>query len=89
MQRSFWRFKKSFGSFDHYIWEYVDFKPIENNFKELKDVPATTTLSDIISKDLKKRGMKFVGSTIIYAYMQAIGLVNDHIASCWLNSFFN
>ena len=72
-----------FGSFSKYIWAYVDDKPIINKFKERKDVPATTLLSDEISKDLKKRGFKFVGSTIIYAYMQATGMVNDHTIDCF------
>lgn len=81
----FLEIQKECGSFDKYIWKYVNFKPIKNQFKALKDLPASTPLSDIISKDLKKRGMKFVGSTIIYAFMQAIGLINDHIESCWLN----
>lgn len=73
-----------FGSFDKYIWEFVDNNPILNKFKSIDLVPAKTELSDKISKDLKKRGMSFVGSTIIYAYMQAIGLVNDHVKGCFL-----
>lgn len=77
--------QKEFGSFDAYIWRFVNGQPIINQPKDLKDIPTKTGLSDLISKDLKKRGMSFVGSTIIYAYMQAIGLVNDHIKSCWLN----
>jgi DNA-3-methyladenine glycosylase I len=75
--------QKEFGSFDKYIWEFVDNKPVKNHFKTLKDVPAKTELSDKISKDLKRRGMSFVGSTIIYAYMQAIGIVDDHTKNCF------
>jgi len=72
------------GSFDNFLWSYVDHKPIVNRYEKLEDLPATTPLSDKISKDLKKLGFKFVGSTIIYAYMQAIGMVNDHIVSCFV-----
>jgi len=79
----FMEVQHEFGSFSKYIWAYVDDKPIINKFKERKDVPATTLLSDEISKDLKKRGFKFVGSTIIYAYMQATGMVNDHTIDCF------
>ena len=75
--------QQEFGSFSKFIWSYVDDKPIINNFKERKEVPATTSLSDKISKDLKKRGFKFVGSTVIYAYMQAVGMVNDHTTNCF------
>lgn len=75
--------QKEFGSFDRYIWQYVDFKPINNHPPSLQHIPSKTALSDKISKDLKKRGMSFVGSTIIYAYMQAIGLVNDHVVDCF------
>jgi DNA-3-methyladenine glycosylase I len=75
--------QKEFGSFNEYIWKFVNNNPIKNNFEKLKDIPAKTTLSDIISKDLKKRGMSFVGSTIIYAYMQAIGIVDDHTVNCF------
>ena len=74
---------KEFGSFDKYIWSYVDFKPMQNSFKSLKDIPAKTELSDRISKDLKERGMNFVGSTIIYAFLQAVGIVNDHQVGCF------
>lgn len=76
--------QKEFGSFSDYLWGFVDHKPIHNRPATLKDVPAKTSLSDKISKDLKKRGMSFVGSTIIYAYMQAVGLVNDHVKGCYL-----
>ena len=75
--------QNEFGSFSKYIWSYVDGKPILNSFKTRAEVPATTDLSDTISKDLKKRGFKFVGSTVIYAYMQAIGMVNDHTTDCF------
>jgi DNA-3-methyladenine glycosylase I len=75
--------REEYGSFDKYIWSFVDGKPINNEFKKLKDVPEKTELSEKISKDLKKRGMNFVGPTIIYAYMQAIGLVNDHTTDCF------
>ena len=77
------RIQQEFGSFDRYLWEYVDGKPIINHWKGLEDVPNCTPLSDAISKDLKKRGMTFVGSTIIYAYLQAVGVVNDHQTTCW------
>lgn len=79
----FLKIQKEFGSFDRYIWDFVNRKPLINHWKRLKDIPPTTTESDALSKDLKKRGMTFVGSTIIYAYMQAVGLVNDHISTCW------
>ena len=72
-----------FGSFSKFIWSYVNNKPVNNHFKDKEEVPATTPLSDKISKDLKKRGFKFVGSTVIYAYMQAIGMVNDHTKECF------
>ncbi|MEM7552398.1 MAG: DNA-3-methyladenine glycosylase I [Bacteroidota bacterium] len=72
-----------FGSFDQYIWEFVGGKPIVNKWEDMQDVPVTTSESDALSKDLKKRGFKFVGSTIIYAHMQACGLVNDHTIDCF------
>ena len=74
--------QKEYGSFSKYYWGYVNGQPIINHWKSLSDVPAKTELSDKISKDLKKRGMSFVGSTIIYAYMQSTGLVNDHLVDC-------
>ncbi len=80
----FLQIKKEFGSFDAYVWKFVDGKPIVNHWKHLKDAPAKTPQSDELSKDLKKRGMSFVGSIIIYAFMQAIGMVNDHSKDCWL-----
>lgn len=75
---------EEYGSFDAFIWSYVDNTPIVGHWKTFEDVPATTPLSDKISKDLKKRGFKFVGSTIVYAYMQSIGMVNDHVADCFV-----
>lgn len=79
----FIKIQKEFGSFDAYIWKFVNNLPINQNLQSLNQVPTKSALSDLISKDLKKRGFKFIGSTIIYAYMQAIGLVNDHMASCF------
>jgi DNA-3-methyladenine glycosylase I len=69
-------------SLSNYLWNFVDGKPIKNHWQSMKEIPANTTLSDTISKDLKKRGFKFVGSTIVYAYMQSMGLVNDHLVNC-------
>lgn len=81
--QAFIKIQKEFGSFSNYIWGFVDGKPIKNNFKSPEEVPANTALSDTISKDLKKRGFKFVGTTVIYAHMQATGMVNDHQTSCF------
>lgn len=78
----FLQIQKEFGSFSHYVWSFVNHKPIVNRRKSLRDIPASTPLSDALSKDLKKRGMTFVGSTIIYAFMQAVGLVDDHLIDC-------
>ena len=75
--------QKEFGSFNQYVWQFVNGKTIQNRFKTLKHVPASTGESDIMSKDLKKRGFKFVGSTICYAFMQATGMVNDHTIDCF------
>ena len=75
--------QKEFGSFDRYIWSFVNNKPIVNGWKSMSEVPATSPESDALSKDLKKRGFKFVGSTIMYAHMQACGLVNDHTVECF------
>jgi DNA-3-methyladenine glycosylase I len=80
---AFLQIRKEFGTFDKYIWGFVNDKPIQNKFKSLKELPARTELSDKISEDLKKRGFKFVGSTIVYAHMQATGMVNDHIVGCY------
>ena len=79
----FLEIQKEFGSFDRYLWKFVNGQPILNHWKSLKDIPQTTPISDALSKDLKQRGMTFVGSTIIYAYMQATGMVNDHLTTCW------
>jgi DNA-3-methyladenine glycosylase I len=81
--KAFIAVQEEFGSFSNYIWGFVDGKPIQNRFKKDSDVPATSAESDALSKDLKKRGFKFVGSTIMYAHMQATGLVNDHVTSCF------
>jgi len=81
--KAFLEIQKEYGTFDAYLWGFVNKQPIQNHWKQLKDTPATTPLSDALSKDLKKHGMTFVGSTIIYAYCQAVGLVNDHQTSCW------
>jgi DNA-3-methyladenine glycosylase I len=75
--------QREFGSFSAFIWSYTDGKPIVNQFQKRAEIPATTSISDKISKDLKKRGFKFTGSTIMYAYMQAVGMVNDHTADCF------
>ena len=83
---AFKKVQTEFGSFSSYIWSFVSGKPIDNNPKTLKDVPASTSLSDIISKDLKKKGFKFVGTTVVYAHMQATGMVNDHVEDCWTRS---
>ena len=81
--KAFIALRKEFGTFDKYIWRFVESKPINNKFKTLKELPARTELSDLISKDLKKHGFNFVGSTIIYAHMQATGMVNDHLINCF------
>jgi DNA-3-methyladenine glycosylase I len=81
--KAFLEVQKEFGSFDGYIWQFVGGRPIQNRFRTLKDVPAKTPESDAMSKDLKKRGFKFVGSTICYAFMQAVGMVNDHTTDCF------
>lgn len=80
---AFMKVQEEFGSFSKYIWNFTGGKPIVNNIKTMKDIQATTPLSDEISKDLKKRGFKFVGSTVVYAHMQATGMVNDHVEDCW------
>ena len=81
--RAYMEVQREFGSFCNYIWAFVNHKPIVNSFKSLSDVPAKTELSDKISADLKKRGFKFVGSTVVYAHMQATGMVNDHTINCF------
>ena len=84
--RRFLEIQKEFGSFAKYIWSFVDGKPKRGRLKSLKQLPATSPESDALSLDLKKRGFKFVGSTVIYAHMQATGLVNDHLVSCFCYS---
>ena len=79
----FMKIQDEFGSFDQYIWSFVDHKPLQNKVENYKNAPATTEISDKLSKDLKKRGFKFVGSTVVYAHMQATGMVNDHEVSCF------
>lgn len=81
--QAFMKVQEEFGSFSKYIWGFTDGKPIKNTWKDYKKAPATTQLSDTISKDLKKRGFKFVGSTVVYAHMQATGMVNDHEIHCF------
>ncbi|MEC5142641.1 DNA-3-methyladenine glycosylase I [Chitinophaga sp. 212800010-3] len=81
--KAFLAVQKEFGSFDQYIWSFVQHRPIINHYKDMKQVPAKTAISDAMSKDLLKRGFKFVGSTICYAYMQATGMVDDHMEGCW------
>ena len=81
--RGFLKLQKEFGSFDRYVWEFVGGKPIVNRWRKHGDVPATSAESDALSKDLKSRGFKFVGSTIVYAHMQATGLINDHLVTCF------
>lgn len=82
--KAFLEVQKKHGSFDNFIWAYVNHTPIRNHWKKMEEIPATTPLSDQISKDLKKMGFKFVGSTIIYAFMQATGMVNDHVTDCFV-----
>jgi DNA-3-methyladenine glycosylase I len=82
--RAFLALQKEFGSFSRYLWDWVDGEPVRNGWRARSQVPASTDLSDRISRDLKKRGFRFVGSTIIYAYLQAVGVVNDHTAGCYL-----
>jgi DNA-3-methyladenine glycosylase I len=81
--KAFLEIQREFGSFDAYLWRFVNGKPIDGKRKSRADVPATTPESDALSKDLKKRGFNFVGSTIMYAFMQAVGMANDHTADCW------
>ncbi len=81
--QAFLAVQQEFGSFSNYIWEFVGGVPVQNRFRRDRDIPATSKESDILSKDLKQRGFKFVGSTIVYAHMQATGLVNDHVVGCF------
>lgn len=87
--KQFLKVQNEFGSFDSYIWRFVDYKPVVNSFEKLSDLPAKTPLSDKISKDMISRGFKFVGSTIVYAHMQATGMVNDHLVHCFRYSQLN
>ncbi len=81
--KAFLQVQKEFGSFDKYIWKFVNFKTVDNKFKELSELPSKTEQSEQMSKDLKKRGFKFIGPTICYAFMQAVGMVNDHVQDCF------
>ena len=81
--KEFIKIRDEFGSFDKFIWSFVDGKPINNTFGHLSEIPSNSSLSDIISKAMKKRGFKFIGTTIIYSYLQAIGIVNDHLTYCF------
>jgi DNA-3-methyladenine glycosylase I len=81
--QNFMKIQEEFGSFSNYIWGFINHKPIVNQWKTLSEIPAKTEISDKISVDLKKRGFKFVGSTVVYAHMQATGMINDHIIDCW------
>jgi DNA-3-methyladenine glycosylase I len=80
---AFMKIQQEFGSFSNYIWEFTNHQPIKNKWKSLKELPDKTELSDTISRDLKKHGFKFVGSTVVYAHMQATGMVNDHVVDCF------
>ena len=84
--QKFMEVQKEFGSFSKYIWGFVNHEPIINRPKTLKEVPVTTEISDALAKDLKKRGFKFMGSTVVYAHMQATGMVNDHVEDCWIKT---
>jgi DNA-3-methyladenine glycosylase I len=81
--KSFLKVQKEFGSFNNYIWDFVNAKSVRNSWKKLEDLPSNTELSDRISKDMKKRGFKFIGTTILYSFLQAIGVVNDHTTDCF------
>ena len=81
--RAFLEIQRQYGSFDRYIWQFVDGQPLQNSWSGLSDLPASTALSDVMSKALRKAGFRFVGSTICYSYMQAVGMVNDHITTCF------
>lgn len=85
--QKFLEIEKEFGSFSSYIWAFVDNKPIINNWKNENEIPAQTELSDKIAKDLKRRGFRFLGSTTIYSYLQAVGLVDDHVQSCFKSAY--
>ena len=85
--RAFLKVQNEFGSFDRYVWQFVGGKPLVNRWQRLSDVPATSPESDALSKDLKQRGFRFVGSTIMYAFMQAVGMVNDHTVGCGFRTY--
>jgi DNA-3-methyladenine glycosylase I len=87
--RCFIEVQKEFGAFDRYIWQFIEGKPIRHRFRSIEEIPATSPESDLISKDMKRRGFKFVGSTVIYAHMQATGMVNDHLTSCFRYKLVN
>ena len=87
--KSFLKIQEEKDSFSNYLWSFVDYKPLNNHWRSSSDIPSKTILSDLISKDLKKRGMSFIGSTIIYAYLQAIGVINDHEIDCFRNVRLN
>src|SRR5262249_34574645 len=84
--QAFLKVKKEFGTFDKYIWRFVDGEPIQNRWRAKDRLPASTSISDAVSKDLAKRGFRFVGTTICYAFMQAVGMVNDHAVECFRHS---
>jgi DNA-3-methyladenine glycosylase I len=81
--RAFLKVQEQFGSFDRYIWQFVNGRPIQNSWKKMRDIPSSTPESEAMSKDLQKRGFKFAGPTVCYAFMQAVGMVNDHVRSCF------
>ncbi len=81
--RAFLQLQKQFGSFDHYIWQFVNGRPVQNSWEKLTDIPSSAPESDAMSKDLRERGFKFVGTTICYSLMQAVGMVNDHVVGCF------
>lgn len=87
--RAFLKVQEEFGSFDRYIWQFVKGKPIRNSWRKLTEIPSRTPESDAMSKDLRKRGFKFVGPTICYAFMQAVGMVNDHVVDCFRHKELN
>ncbi len=84
--KAYFRIRDEFGSLDNYLWSYVDHRPIVNSWTRMEDVPSSTAVSDALSRDLKKRGFKFAGTTIIYAFMQSVGMVNDHLTYCAFRS---
>ena len=87
--KAFLQVQKEFGSFEKYIWKFVNYKTVDNEFKDLSELPSKTELSTQMSKDLKKRGFKFIGPTICYTFMQAVGMVNDHVKDCFRHAEIN